>query len=89
MIAVCPGSFDPVSYGHLDIIVRAQRLFGEVVVAVGRNSAKNYLFDATERIELLRAVTRELPGVSVLPINGLLVDFCREQGAQVVVKGLR
>jgi pantetheine-phosphate adenylyltransferase len=89
VIAVCPGSFDPVTYGHLDIIVRAQRLFGEVIVAVGRNSAKNYLFDAEERIELLRAVTGELPGVSVLPINGLLVDFCREQRAQVVVKGLR
>ncbi|MDR1432587.1 MAG: pantetheine-phosphate adenylyltransferase [Propionibacteriaceae bacterium] len=89
MIAVCPGSYDPVTFGHLDIIARAQRLFGEVIVAVGRNSTKNYLFAFDERIKLLREATGSLPGVSVLPISGLLVDFCREQGAQVVVKGLR
>jgi pantetheine-phosphate adenylyltransferase len=89
MIAVCPGSFDPVTYGHLDIITRAQRLFGEVIVAVGRNSAKNYLFDTAERIELLRAVTSHQPGVKVLPITGLLIDFCAEHHAEVVVKGIR
>ena len=89
MIAVCPGSYDPVTFGHLDIIVRAQRIFGEVIVAVGMNSTKNYLFDAAERVELLRAATVDLPGISVLPLEGLLVDFCRENNANVVVKGLR
>lgn len=89
MIAICPGSFDPVTFGHLDVITRAAGLFDEVVVAVGRNSAKNYLFDAGERVELLQAATSGLPGVRVTELSGLLVDFCREQGAGVVVKGLR
>lgn len=89
MIAVVPGSYDPVTYGHIDIITRAQRLFGEVIVAVGQNSAKNYLFDTEERIELLKAATSDLSGVEVLPISGLLIDFCAEHRAGVVVKGLR
>lgn len=89
MTAICPGSFDPVTYGHLDVIRRAAALFGDVIVAVGRNSAKNYLFDTGERIELLQAVTADIAGVRVLELEGLLVDFAAAHGASVVVKGLR
>lgn len=89
MKAVCPGTFDPMTLGHLDVVQRAQRLFGEVVVAVGTNSTKSPLFSLEERVELARASTDHLPGVSVEPIDGLLVDFCRERDASVVVKGIR
>lgn len=89
MKAVCPGSFDPITHGHLDVIGRAARLFDEVIVAVGRNSTKKYLFDTDERIELATAATADLPNVRVEPLTGLLVDFCVERGAGVVVKGLR
>ncbi|GAA4992218.1 pantetheine-phosphate adenylyltransferase [Actinopolymorpha pittospori] len=87
--AVCPGSFDPVTNGHLDIIVRGARLFDDLTVAVGTNPHKAGLFTATERVELLREVTKDLPEVRVTTFNGLLVDFCREQGIQAIVKGLR
>ncbi|HOQ54567.1 MAG TPA: pantetheine-phosphate adenylyltransferase [Micropruina sp.] len=89
MRAVCPGSYDPITHGHLNIIERAAALFGDVIVAVGRNSAKSYLFDTDERVELARAVTSGVPGVRVEPLTGLLVDFCRERDAGYVVKGLR
>ncbi|MFT4217720.1 MAG: pantetheine-phosphate adenylyltransferase [Micropruina sp.] len=89
MRAVCPGSFDPITHGHLDVIRRAADLFDEVIVAVGRNSAKNYLFDSGERVELVQESIEGLDGVRVEVLSGLLVDFCRAQGAEVVVKGLR
>lgn len=89
MKAVCPGSFDPITHGHLDVIGRAAALFDEVIVAVGRNSAKSYLFDTDERVELCRAATADLANVRVEVLSGLLVDYCRDRGAQVVVKGLR
>ena len=89
MRAVCPGSFDPITHGHLDIVRRAGALFDEVIVAVGRNSAKNYLFDTDQRLDMVRASVAHLPGVRVDVLSGLLVDFCRAQGAEVVVKGLR
>lgn len=89
MLAVCPGSFDPITYGHLDIITRAARLFDEVVVAVGQNSAKHYLFDAEQRLELARAATADISGVRVLPLTGLLVDFVAGLGGGVLVKGVR
>ena len=89
MRAVCPGSFDPITHGHLDIVRRAGALFDEVIVAVGRNSAKNYLFDTDQRLDMVRASVADLPGVRVEVLSGLLVDFCRAQGAEVVVKGLR
>jgi pantetheine-phosphate adenylyltransferase len=87
--AVCPGSFDPVTNGHLDIIARATRLFDEVIVGVLVNQSKAGLFTVEERIDMLREVTAELPAVRVESFQGLLVDFCRAQGATVVVKGLR
>jgi pantetheine-phosphate adenylyltransferase len=89
MLAICPGSFDPVTHGHLDVIRRAAALFDEVIVAVGRNSAKNYLFTLEERLELMREVTAEWPNVRVEALDGLLVDFARARGAGVLVKGLR
>ncbi|MGC3954105.1 MAG: pantetheine-phosphate adenylyltransferase [Propionicimonas sp.] len=89
MTAICPGSFDPITLGHLDVIRRAAALFGDLIVGVGVNPAKNYLFDLDERVELVAAATADLPGVRVLPATGLLVDFAREHRATVIVKGLR
>ena len=89
MLAICPGSFDPVTYGHLDVIGRAAALFDDVIVAVGRNSAKNYLFTLQERLELMRETTGKWPNVTVEALDGLLVDFARARGAQVLVKGIR
>ncbi len=87
--AVCPGSFDPVTNGHLDIVARASKLFDEVVVAVLINKKKQGLFTVDERIELLKEVTANFPNVVVGSFHGLLVDFCREQQIQAIVKGLR
>jgi len=86
---VCPGSFDPVTNGHIDIISRAARLHDEVVVAVLRNLAKSSLFSADERIEMLREVTKDLGNVRVAKFNGLIVDFCRANDVSAIVKGLR
>ncbi|WP_144120514.1 pantetheine-phosphate adenylyltransferase [Catellatospora sichuanensis] len=87
--AVCPGSFDPVTRGHLDIIDRSSRLFDEVIVAVLVNQSKQGLFSVQERIEILREVTKNLPNVRIESFQGLLVDYCRDNDAQVVVKGIR
>ena len=85
----CPGSFDPVTNGHLDIIRRAARLHDEVLVVVGANLAKEGLFTVEERLGMLREVTSDLPNVSVDKFTGLLVDFCRVRGVSAIVKGLR
>lgn len=85
----CPGSFDPVTNGHLDVIGRMAQLFDEVVVAVGKNAGKNGLFLYGERMDMLREVTSHLPNVKVEVFDGLLVDFCRERGIRAIVKGLR
>ena len=87
--AVCPGSFDPVTNGHVDIVRRASRLFDEVVVATGTNISKSRLFDPDERLEMLREACADLPNVSVMGFTGLIVDFCRQIDAQAIVKGLR
>jgi pantetheine-phosphate adenylyltransferase len=87
--AVCPGSFDPVTNGHLDIVARASKLFDEVVVAVLINKKKQSLFTVEERIELLQEVTAAYPNVVVGSFHGLLVDFCQERQIQAIVKGLR
>lgn len=86
---VCPGSFDPVTYGHLDIIERASRLYDEVVVAVLINQSKAGLFPVVERMAMLREVTAGYPQVRVDSFQGLLVDYCRSQEISVVIKGLR
>ena len=86
---VCPGSFDPVTNGHLDIISRASGIYDEVVVAVLINVSKHGLFTVDERVEMLREVTGGYGNVTVDRFNGLLVDFCAANGITAVVKGLR
>ena len=87
--AVCPGSFDPITNGHIDIIERASKFFDEVVVGVGVNPSKNRLFEADERVSLIKAATAHLPNISVETFQGLIVDFCTARGIQAIVKGLR
>ncbi|HVM21461.1 MAG TPA: pantetheine-phosphate adenylyltransferase [Egibacteraceae bacterium] len=87
--AVYPGSFDPVTYGHLDVIQRAAGRFDRLIVACLRNAAKAPMFGLDERVELLEAVTADLANVDVEVFEGLLVDFCRERGVGIIVKGLR
>jgi pantetheine-phosphate adenylyltransferase/16S rRNA (guanine(966)-N(2))-methyltransferase RsmD len=89
IIAVCPGSFDPVTAGHLDVIRRASKVFDHVVVAVGSNLRKQPRLPAAGRARLMEKVTEEFGNVSVEVMEGLLVEFAREQGARVIVKGLR
>jgi pantetheine-phosphate adenylyltransferase len=86
---VCPGSFDPVTNGHLDIISRAAQLYDEVVVAVAQNPSKTTLFTAEERVELIREATKQLENVRVDRFVGLTVDFCRDNDISAIVKGLR
>ena len=88
-IAVYPGTFDPVTYGHLDIVRRSAQLFDEVVIGVLNNSAKTPLFSADERVKILEKTTEEIPNVRVDQFNGLSVDFARKWGAVVIVRGLR
>jgi pantetheine-phosphate adenylyltransferase len=87
--AVCPGSFDPVTNGHLDVFARAAHLADEVVVAVLVNRTKQSLFTVEERIEMLREVTRPYENITIDSFDGLLVDYCRTHGIQAIVKGLR
>lgn len=87
--AVCPGSFDPVTIGHLDIITRASAVFDKLYVVVMINPKKQPMFSDAERVEMLRTVTAHLENVEVLSYSGLLVDCAREKGAKVIVKGLR
>ena len=87
--AVCPGSFDPVTHGHLDIIGRAAGLFDEVVVAVGVNASKSKMFTPQERMEMLGRATAEFDNVRVDGFSGLLTTYCREQSIQAILKGLR
>ncbi|MBG6083528.1 pantetheine-phosphate adenylyltransferase [Zhihengliuella flava] len=88
--AVCPGSFDPIHKGHIEIIARATAIFDEVIVAVSTNYAKKYRFEESQRIDIARQTLSSLAGISVVPMgSGLLAEFCREQGANAIVKGLR
>jgi len=88
-VAVCPGSFDPPTNGHVDIVERAARLFDHVIVAVLHNPDKAPLLSVDERVKLLGAALSHLPGVEVDSFEGLLVDLAKERGANVIVKGLR
>jgi pantetheine-phosphate adenylyltransferase len=87
--AVCPGSFDPVTNGHLDIIGRSAGIFDDIIVAVLVNESKQGLFTIDERLDMLREVTKPYDNVRVESFQGLLVDFCRDRDARVVVRGLR
>ena len=86
---VCPGSFDPITFGHLDIIERASKMFDEVVIAVLVNKTKATLFTVPERIEMISEVTAKFPNVRVDSWSGLLVDYCEANKIGVIVKGLR
>ncbi len=88
-VAVCPGSFDPVTNGHLDVFRRASTLADRVIVAVLVNKTKSSLFTVDERIDMLREVVADLPNVEVDSFYGLLVDYCQAHGVQAIVKGLR
>lgn len=87
--AVCPGSFDPVTHGHIDIIGRAARLFDEVIVAVGVNPSKSRLFGPEERVDMLTRSVVDLDNVRVEGFTGLVTEFCVEHDVQAIVKGLR
>ncbi len=88
-IAVFPGSFDPITLGHVDVAVRARTLFDRVVIAVAHNSSKSPLLDAETRVRLASEATSHLDGIEVATTDGLLVDFCESIGATTIVKGLR
>ncbi len=88
-IAICPGSFDPVTNGHLDIIRRASRLFDKVIVAVMTNTSKTPVFTQAERVALIRRCVADIPNVEVEQFGGLLADYVRERNATAIVKGLR
>ena len=87
--ALFPGTFDPVTLGHVDVLARACQLFDTVTVAVATHHEKAQLFDLKERIALLTEVAQEFPGTQVLALDGLLVDGCREVGANVIIRGIR
>lgn len=87
--AVYPGSFDPVTNGHLDIIRRSRSLADELIVGVLNNKAKTPLFSVEERVKMLKEMTKNMTGVKVVPFEGLLVDFAKEMSAGIVVRGLR
>mgnify|MGYP000946140098 FL=1 len=87
--AVYPGSFDPVTLGHLDIIQRAARNCDELIVGVLNNKSKSPLFTVEERVAMLKDVVRNIPNVRIMAFSGLLVDFAREQGAHCIIRGLR
>ncbi|OAQ20773.1 pantetheine-phosphate adenylyltransferase [Thermosulfurimonas dismutans] len=91
-IAVYPGTFDPVTYGHLDLIKRALKLFDHVIVAIGENPTKKPLFSLEERLEMLQEAVKEIPDrdrLEITSFSGLLVDFVRKRGARAIVRGLR
>jgi pantetheine-phosphate adenylyltransferase len=87
--AIYPGSFDPVTFGHIDIIHRAHQLFDSLIVAVAQNEAKPPLFNADERIAMIEEVVERAPGITIKKLDGLLVDFARAEDAFVVIRGLR
>ncbi|TLM85060.1 pantetheine-phosphate adenylyltransferase [Pseudarthrobacter sp. NamE5] len=88
--AVCPGSFDPIHNGHLEVIARAASLFDEVIVAVSTNQAKRYRFALAERLDMARETLASLKGIVVEPVGeGLLAEYCRQRGVSAIVKGLR
>lgn len=87
--AIYPGSFDPITFGHLDIIDRSAKLFDELIVGVLYNSQKNALFSIDERVSMIKELTQKYHNVTVLPFEGLLVDFAKQTDANVIVRGLR
>lgn len=89
MLAVYPGTFDPITYGHIDVVERAARMFSRVIVLVARNTSKSPLFNDQERIAMIREVFHNKRSITVDSFDGLLVDYARTRGARVIVRGLR
>ncbi len=87
--AVYPGSFDPMTFGHLDIVRRAASMFDELTVAVLNNTQKTPLFSVEERVNILEEATKDLPNVKIDSFSGLLIDYCKDKGFQIAVRGLR
>jgi len=87
--AIYPGTFDPVTYGHIDLIKRAQDIFSEVIVAVAHNPHKGPIFSVKERVSMLKRATKDLSGVVIVEFDGLVVNFARKQKAKVLIRGLR
>ncbi len=87
--AIYPGSFDPVTYGHIDMIRRSAKIFDELIVSILDNKAKTPLFSVDERVNMLKEATKDLPNVKIESFSGLLIDYCREKNVHVVVRGLR
>ncbi len=88
-LAIYPGTFDPVTYGHIDLIKRAQEIFPEVVVAVAHNPYKKPLFSVKERVAMLKAATADFKGIEIVDFDGLVVDYARKRKARVLIRGLR
>lgn len=88
-VAVYPGSFDPVTYGHVDLIKRAAGVFDKVIVAVAKNIQKDSLFSVKDRLAMLQESTKGIPGIQVQSFDGLVIDFARHNGAKVLIRGLR
>lgn len=87
--AIYPGSFDPVTYGHIDMIRRSAKIFDELIVSILDNKAKTPLFSVDERVNMLKEATKDLPNVKIESFSGLLIDYCKEKNVHVVVRGLR
>ena len=88
-IAVFPGSFDPITLGHQSLVMRAMPMFDKIIVAVGTNTSKNYLFDEPKRIEMVKQTFKEFPNIEATSYIGLTVDYCHQIGAQFILRGLR
>jgi pantetheine-phosphate adenylyltransferase len=87
--AIFPGSFDPITNGHLDVVQRGIRLFDDLIIAVGRSPQKNELFNPDERVEMIKELVKDMPGVMVESFNGLTVEYAASRGATVILRGLR
>lgn len=88
-IAVYPGSFDPITKGHLDIIIRGSKLFDRLIVAVLKNQSKKSMFSIDERVDMLKQIARDIPNVEVDMFSGLLVDYCKDRKVNAIIRGLR
>ena len=87
--AVYAGSFDPLTYGHLDVITRGATLFDELIVAVGENPKKKYLLSVEDRLHILKEVTKDIDNIQIFSFHGLLVEFCKQKKASIILRGLR
>ena len=88
-VAIYPGSFDPVTYGHIDLIKRATQIFDKIIIAVAKNTQKEPLFDLDERLELIKSATSGIEGITIESFDGLVIDFARKREVNVLVRGLR